>query len=748
MRVPEYGGFQAQTSAAPQPQMTAPKLTDTPFTATAPRMEITPQHDIAGAQAGALGQAAANLGQHLSAIGTDMAHEANQYRLADATNQAQVHIQDLTYDPKTGYTSLQGKDALERPDGKPLADEYGAKLKGKLDEIAGTLGNDAQRRAFAQTSANLMAQFHGQALAHEAQQFKVYKQSVTSGTVDTAARQIGLGWSDPAITDESIGRIAAATRIQYAGMDPTFVMAKTIEAVSPAAKLAIESALDNHQPDMAAAYLNRYSQFMGEDDIYTTNLRITKAKDAQAALGAAADVMQSSQPATPLDHLFDALLWSESRKQHFGPDGRPTTSPKGAIGIAQIMPATGPEAARLAGVDWDPELFNRGSTGDPAKDAAAQAYNLKLGRAYFSNQLSQAGGDPAKMLAAYNAGPGSAKKGTGLAGAMRKAADAGQPDAWLNYTPQETQDYVKNTLARAKSAQDSPAARPTLEDHYARLQAHPSVAGSPERLKLAQSEIDGQVSRQTAAIKQREAEGVTAAMRELEQNGGSLAGLSGNAVAGIPAGRMGEIKDYAAKLAKGVPVETDMALYGHLTANPDELAKKSDAEFGALSAKIAKGDLAVLAAKRAKALNPTATAVTNPGELNSPAIKSGLDERLRMLGMDPTPKDDSPDAGRVGAIRQFVDRSMLDAQAQGGKKFTDAEVNAHLDRLFAQNAVTPGGWFSADTSGPMLAQKVSDIPSEARNGIKAAFVKAGVSNPTDGQIITAYWTAMTKRGGR
>jgi soluble lytic murein transglycosylase len=33
-------------------------------------------------------------------------------------------------------------------------------------------------------------------------------------------------------------------------------------------------------------------------------------------------------------------------------------SPKGAVGIMQVMPATGPEAARLAGVPWDPEAFH------------------------------------------------------------------------------------------------------------------------------------------------------------------------------------------------------------------------------------------------------------------------------------------------------------------------------------------------------------------------------------------------------
>ena len=143
-------------------------------------------------------------------------------------------------------------------------------------------------------------------------------------------------------------------------------------------------------------------------------------------------------PAAPLvgiggidtNKLFDSLLLTESNGQQFKADGSVVTSPKGATGIAQVMPATGPEAAKLAGLPWDEARFK----GDVE-------YNKALGRAYFTQQLKTFE-DPAKALAAYNAGPGATRD------AIAKAEKAGNPASWLSFLPKETQDYVPKTLGR------------------------------------------------------------------------------------------------------------------------------------------------------------------------------------------------------------------------------------------------------------------------------------------------------------
>ena len=166
--------------------------------------------------------------------------------------------------------------------------------------------------------------------------------------------------------------------------------------------------------------------------------------------------------------LFDSLLQTESAGRQFDSKGNVITSPKGAIGIAQVMPKTGPEAAKLAGLPWDELRFKQ--------DAE---YNKALGRAYFNKQLESFGNDPAKALAAYNAGPGA------LQNAITKAEAAGRPANWLDYLPKETQAYVPNTLNRIGQA-NTPAAR--QEAGAAANQAQLAVVDAANREGVPQNQ--------------------------------------------------------------------------------------------------------------------------------------------------------------------------------------------------------------------------------------------------------------------
>lgn len=132
---------------------------------------------------------------------------------------------------------------------------------------------------------------------------------------------------------------------------------------------------------------------------------------------------------TTSSDLFGSLLQTESGGQQFNKDGSVKTSSKGAIGIAQVMPSTGPEAAALAGVPWDENRFKNDS-----------AYNAQLGKAYFDKQLETFGGNAEMALAAYNAGPNATKN------AVNSAAAEGRPNDWLSFLPKETQEYVPKTL--------------------------------------------------------------------------------------------------------------------------------------------------------------------------------------------------------------------------------------------------------------------------------------------------------------
>ena len=110
---------------------------------------------------------------------------------------------------------------------------------------------------------------------------------------------------------------------------------------------------------------------------------------------------------------------TESGNRDFYSDGRAVTSPAGARFAMQVMPAT----AR------DPGFGLK-----PANPDNPQDMN-RLGREYRATMERRYGGDPAKMWAAYNAGPG----------ALDKAIQRGGEN-WLRYLPQETQDYVRKNI--------------------------------------------------------------------------------------------------------------------------------------------------------------------------------------------------------------------------------------------------------------------------------------------------------------
>jgi soluble lytic murein transglycosylase len=87
--------------------------------------------------------------------------------------------------------------------------------------------------------------------------------------------------------------------------------------------------------------------------------------------------------------LVMAVMHVESRFYNFA------LSPAGAVGLMQILPSTGQELARRAGIPWRGEQ----TLLDPNT-------NVRLGIAYLRELSDRYDGDLSAALAAYNWGPG------------------------------------------------------------------------------------------------------------------------------------------------------------------------------------------------------------------------------------------------------------------------------------------------------------------------------------------------------
>jgi soluble lytic murein transglycosylase len=702
--------------------------------------------DVAGRQAQEVGQSLQQASAVAGGFALDIAQQANQVRVDDALNRAKEASLQLTFDKERGFTNLKGIAALERPGGKPLADEVGGTFKQQLDEIAKGLGNEAQRQLFSRHAGGMLASLRGNVTQHEASEFKNYSLSVAEGVQATAINDISMNWRNPDAVNAAVQRIEAETYRQanLLGKSAEWQIAHARKMTSNAHKTALAAALEANDPAYADAYLAKNADKMEASDILQVRGHITREMDARIGVTAAKDAFISVQPRmqnTDYDRAWRILIGTESNGKQFGKDGKPLESTivrngvrvPGAIGIAQVMEGTGPEAAKLAGLPWDRNKW----LNDPA-------YNEAIGRAYFEKQLQTTGGDLAQAYAAYNAGPGALRNALSVAQRAAKGGD-GSPE-WLKNLPTETQNYVAKNM-REFNEGGGRSAQPTQQDLEDRLASDPRVANNPGRMKVAREEARRMFEGQIKAEKQKEEEATADAMRGMLNNGGRWSDLPASVRNRVPPAQVDNMMQYGKRIATGENT-TSLLLYSQLAANPTALAKMSEAQFFALRRELSEEDHKHFANVRAKLLNPQA--VTGAGDLNSQAIKSALDLRLRALEIDPTPKEkQKAEAMRVGAVRQFVDRYFATAQREAGKKFTDAEVMAHVDGLFAKNVEFRNTFMGFDTgssSKALLSMKASDIDSASLTAIKAAWKKRGVSDPTDGQVLDLYLTAKATTG--
>lgn len=125
-------------------------------------------------------------------------------------------------------------------------------------------------------------------------------------------------------------------------------------------------------------------------------------------------------PVSP-DQVFQRQIQAESGGQHYAPGGGLLTSPAGAQGVAQIMPAT----AAAPGYGIKPAT---------PEEIATPEGNRAFGERYKAGMLNLFGGDQQKATAAYNAGPGRIQQ------AERQAAEQG--GNWTDYIPKETMGYL------------------------------------------------------------------------------------------------------------------------------------------------------------------------------------------------------------------------------------------------------------------------------------------------------------------
>lgn len=676
------------------------------------------------------GQQLQQLGQGLGqlAVGMQRAQdEADTARVNDALNQLIETELDLTYGETDGYTRLKGVNALQRPDNRPLSEEYTERLQSRSDEVLGSLGNARQRQLFQQRAQERLTQFRGNLMNYEGRENQDYQISVAQGSAALAAREVSAYYNDPLRVTDATDRIRAAVMSEgrLKGRAAVEIQAEADIKVSAAHLGAIDQLLAQNNPLGAERYLRQYKGDLVESDLLKARSAVDELANQAIGNIKATQVLQTyvqlAQP-TDIDRALQITLMAESGGRRYGADGQLLRSPKGAQGEMQVMP---------------PTAIEPGYGVEPARDDSPEEL-ARVGRDYFGAMIREYDGDLSLAWAAYNAGPGR------VDAARKAAAEAGDPAGWLSRLPTETQNYVTQNTREYYNGGGRPTA-PTPDELYAELANDPDLMQRPGALKKAQEELSRQLTVHQRGVTARQDNAYMQAMQHIE-NGGRYDTLPAQVKAELNPAKWSALRKYEETVRGGGRQQSDLATYQMLASNPGRVRGMTDAEFYAQRQYLSDSDFKKFSDMRGA--NPSAS--NDPGNIDQTAVNRIVDSRLQSMGLDPK-ADAGAAAARVGAIRKTIMDVVTREQQIAGKKLNDADLTRLIDEEFLRTrAFKSEGWlaqFSDYLSGTgdevrkrtLFGFTVDDIPREERDRIEAYYADNGFEKPTDQQLLERFF---------
>lgn len=687
------------------------------------------------AQPTALRGAAANpdaFGAGLARVATDIGGELVQKQQQDddaqAIFEARRKLDDwertAIWDPQKGAVARQGRDAFELP--KTLPTEY--------DQAAADVTANVPPRVKRTVQALVLSrreQVTSWADGHAFKERERFNEQSYQADRQNFLDNATLYASDPVRVQTEIALQNDRTigYLRNKGASDEVIKASVKDNTSRMHSAVLGSLINSGDVLKAQKYLNDNAGGMNADEYLKAQHVIKGEVDLRVGAQAATAAVQSAAPKlVPTDgtRLVSLVLGAESGGRRYAPDGTLLQGPDTRFGTAKG------EMQVLDGTATDPGF---GVT--PARDDSPDE-RARVGRDYLAAMVKRYGGDLPKALAAYNWGP----KNVDDAIVRANARPGGE---WMTFAPAETQNYVAKITKAYNAGQGAPTP-PTLQDVHTTLRNDPLLKDNPQRLKIALEQSTAQWTDAQKAIKEREDQSVAEAMRQVVANGGRFSELPVAVRAAIPAKEVDNVMNFAQRIAKGDDT-TNNALYLRLT-DPQVLTGLSENELYRLKPQLSQTDFDHFAQQRQTLIAAKNGGPPKPGDLDASAINNVLATRLRTLGMDPTPKDsDTAAVMQIGAIQKFVRESILRDQATTGKKFNDAEIEKHIDGLFAKSAKFQDTFLGipwGEKSGRVLASKVGDIPSGVRDALKKDFKAAGIDSPTDADLLGAYFQLKSR----
>lgn len=363
----------------------------------------------------------------------------------DFINQYQSLVNDSLYAPETGYLNKRGQAAVREREG------FVKNLETQRQLMRDQLPSEYAKQLFDAQSIAVLGKTKEVATRHLSSEFGAWQQSLTTGRIDNALNTIAKNWNDEQTLQQQslIARQAVIDEGMRQGHAEEQINADLTKLDSRILTGRYTAALNSNDPRSIVIAHNSFEQDRAKGKLtFEHTEHLDGAFKVALPEAVAEDAFRNTMPRTGvsaglggLETLDDANimqgLWGqESGNRQFDETGQVITSVKGALGVGQIMPETGPEAAAIAGVPWSLERLK-----------TDEAYNRQLSTAYFAH-VRQMFGSNTLALMAYNGGMGS------VSDHIKKVGDPTKGEISLDqfvatFPKRETREYVASIASKS-----------------------------------------------------------------------------------------------------------------------------------------------------------------------------------------------------------------------------------------------------------------------------------------------------------
>jgi soluble lytic murein transglycosylase len=694
-----------------------------------------PAAAFGAAQAQALqgaGDAMGQTGNVLFKRGMEMKEEEDAAATMNAYSKASESMRAKLYDPEAGLYSKRGAASFN------AIDEAQGAFKTTYEETISSLTSPAQRTAFDKLWTRRRDSEMESVSRHVLGERQKYIDESAGALVQTAVDDAVANRNTPEAVATSLGIARTAVLANAKGQSPDVIELKLKTAESAVHKGIIAALVDEDPIKAEAYYKGNKGQIRAEDQDGIERL-LKPAVLKRTAQDEATKIISSGREIGPNgDALEIALETQESGGRQFGKDGKPLTSPKGAIGVWQVMPDTARETADKHGIPWDETKYK-----------TDRAYNKSLGKAYLSDQMKEFGGNQVLALAAYNAGPAQVQKWIKDFGDPRTGTISSAE--WAEKIPfPETAEYVaKITATAARLSGKVPGAGREDEDAaYSTWLAQADGIKDPDLREQVQRNLGTEYSRRQRARVGDERAATQEGYAEIQAG----RELSPALMARIPPSTLASLQSYQDRRERGEKTKTDFAVYNDLS----KLAGTDPEAFATTDLLDPKylGGLSDDDRRRFSDLQRSYLTAGEKGE----ASRSGQRTNTQIVAaaveqLFPTTKARDANAARIGDLQARVDVEIEAYKVEHKKPPGAVEVQKIVDGLIVKGNVAGSGWLgsnvgrdskyvfemsAADRERFVVADTPKDIPEADRGEFVAALERHLGKKPSDAEVVSAY----------